>query len=74
MSYETHQFDVKFFPLKLLTAEQEKLIFHHWYIHGDVEFHLSRKIILFVNEIEIKENKCLEIYQLSTNAVEQCKQ
>ena len=34
----------------------------------------ERKNILFVNEIEIKENKCLEICQLSTNIVGQCKQ
>ena len=40
MSYEIHQFDVEFFQLKLLIAEQEKLIFHHCYIHGDVDFHL----------------------------------
>ena len=37
MSCEIHQFDVEFFQLKLLIAEQEKLIFHHCYIHGDVD-------------------------------------
>ena len=75
MSCETCQFDVEFFQLKLLIVEQEKLIFHHCYIHCDVEFNLStkKKNILFVNEIEIKENKYLEICQLSTNAVGQCK-
>ena len=49
MSYEIHQFDVEFLQLKFLIDEQEKLIFHHCYIHDDVGFHLSRKIILFAN-------------------------
>ena len=47
MSHEIHQFDVEFFQLKLLIAEQEKLIFHHCNIHGDVDFHLSRKTTFY---------------------------